>query len=209
MQIGLIQQSTQPSIERPVMIVFAADHGIAHEGVSPFPQAVTAQMVANFLAGGAAINALSGVAGWTLEVVNAGVATPLPASPGLVDIPVGPGTRNFAREPAMTRDEALIALKAGARRRPASCVARDQRDRFRRNGHCEYLCRRVSDEPAFAAYRSTRASAVAQGSMTPGWRESARYWRRRWHFMAITTCGPANRWTYSMCSRRSAVSKSR
>ncbi len=50
----------------------------------------------------------------------------------------------------------------------------------------------------FAAYRSTCASAAAQGSMTPGWRESARYWRRRWHFMAITTCGPANRWTYSM-----------
>ena len=74
--MGLIQRTTQPRIERPAMIVFAGDHGIAAEGVSPYPQAVTAQMVANFLAGGAAINALSAAsAGMTLEVVNAGVAT--------------------------------------------------------------------------------------------------------------------------------------
>jgi nicotinate-nucleotide--dimethylbenzimidazole phosphoribosyltransferase len=115
-QIGMIQQTTQPSIKRPAMIVFAGDHGIAHEGVSPYPQAVTAQMVANFLAGGAAINALSGVAGLTLEVVNAGVATPLSQLKGLVDIPIGPGTRNFAHEPAMTRDEVHAALVAGAQR---------------------------------------------------------------------------------------------
>ena len=115
-QIGMIQHTTHPVIERPTMIVFAADHGIAHEGVSPYPQAVTAQMVANFLAGGAAINALSGVAGLALEVVNAGVATPLPPSNDLVDIPVAGGTRNFAHEPAMTRDETLAALQAGAAR---------------------------------------------------------------------------------------------
>jgi nicotinate-nucleotide--dimethylbenzimidazole phosphoribosyltransferase len=116
LQIGLIQRTTHPRIERPMMIVFAADHGIAAEGVSPYPQAVTAQMVLNFLAGGAAINAFSGVAGVTLEVVNAGVATPLPAAAQLVDIPVARGTRNFAHEPAMTRDEALTALQAGAAR---------------------------------------------------------------------------------------------
>ena len=115
-QMGMIQQSTRPSILRPVMIVFAADHGIAEEGVSPYPQAVTAQMVANFAHGGAAINAISGVAGCELEVVNAGVATPLGALPGLVDIPIGPGTRNFARERAMTRDEAHAAMLAGAAR---------------------------------------------------------------------------------------------
>lgn len=86
-QIRMIQRSTRPSLTRPAMIVFAGDHGIAEEGVSPYPQAVTAQMVANFLAGGAAINAISGVAGFTLEVVNAGVAAPLDALPGLVDIP--------------------------------------------------------------------------------------------------------------------------
>jgi nicotinate-nucleotide--dimethylbenzimidazole phosphoribosyltransferase len=115
-QVGLIQQTTQPRIERPAMIVFAGDHGIAQEGVSPYPQAVTAQMVANFLAGGAAINAMSRVVGLTLEVVNAGVATPLAPSPGLVDIPIAAGTRNFAREPAMTLDEARAALQAGAAR---------------------------------------------------------------------------------------------
>ncbi|MDR6407486.1 nicotinate-nucleotide--dimethylbenzimidazole phosphoribosyltransferase [Paraburkholderia terricola] len=115
-QMGLIQRTTHPTVERPALIVFAGDHGIADEGVSPYPQAVTAQMVANFLAGGAAINALSRVAGIELEVVNAGIATPLPSSEGLVDIPVAAGTRNFAREPAMTRDEALAAMQAGAAR---------------------------------------------------------------------------------------------
>ncbi|WP_233847791.1 nicotinate-nucleotide--dimethylbenzimidazole phosphoribosyltransferase [Paraburkholderia sp. HD33-4] len=115
-QMGLIQRSTRPSVQRPAMIVFAGDHGIAAEGVSPYPQAVTAQMVANFIAGGAAINALSRVAGLELEVVNAGIATPLPSTDGLIDIPVGPGTRNFAHEAAMTHAEALAAMQAGAAR---------------------------------------------------------------------------------------------
>ena len=115
-QMGLIQRTTHPTVERPVMIVFAGDHGIAQEGVSPYPQAVTAQMVLNFLAGGAAINALSRVAGVTLEVVNAGIATPLPHAEGLVDMPVAAGTRNFAHEPAMTRDQTLAAMHVGAER---------------------------------------------------------------------------------------------
>ena len=115
-QMGLIQRTTHPTVQRPAMIVFAGDHGIAQEGVSPYPQAVTAQMVANFLAGGAAINALSRVADITLEVVNAGIATPLPTTAGLVDIPIAAGTRNFAHEPAMTRDQALAAMRAGAQR---------------------------------------------------------------------------------------------
>ncbi|HEY3537435.1 MAG TPA: nicotinate-nucleotide--dimethylbenzimidazole phosphoribosyltransferase [Trinickia sp.] len=115
-QIGMIQRTTHPTLARPAMIVFAGDHGIAEEGVSPYPQAVTAQMVANFLAGGAAINAISSVAGFTLEVVNAGVAATLDALPGLVDIPIARGTRNFARECAMTREAALAAIAAGAQR---------------------------------------------------------------------------------------------
>ncbi|VWB79318.1 nicotinate-nucleotide--dimethylbenzimidazole phosphoribosyltransferase [Burkholderia lata] len=116
LQIGLIQHTERPVVQRPVMIVFAGDHGIAVEGVSPYPQAVTAQMVANFLAGGAAINAFSGVAQSTLEIVDAGVASPLPLSDRLVSLPVARGTRNFAAEPAMTRDEAMTALAAGAAR---------------------------------------------------------------------------------------------
>ncbi|TCW81898.1 nicotinate-nucleotide--dimethylbenzimidazole phosphoribosyltransferase [Burkholderia sp. SRS-46] len=116
LQLGLIQRTERPLVQRPATIVFAADHGIAAEGVSPYPQAVTAQMVANFLAGGAAINAFSGVAQSTLEIVDAGVASPLPASDRLIALPVARGTRNFAHEPAMTRDEALAALAAGAAR---------------------------------------------------------------------------------------------
>jgi len=115
-QMGLIQRTTHPTVTRPAMIVFAGDHGVAEEGVSPYPQAVTAQMVANFLAGGAAINALSRVSGIELEVVNAGIATPLPSTAGLIDIPIAAGTRNFAREPAMSRDQAIAAMRAGAAR---------------------------------------------------------------------------------------------
>ncbi|WP_322014392.1 nicotinate-nucleotide--dimethylbenzimidazole phosphoribosyltransferase [Paraburkholderia sp. J12] len=118
-QLGLIQHTTRPTVERPAMIVFAGDHGIANEGVSPYPQAVTAQMVANFLTGGAAINAFSGVAGLVLEIVDAGVATdlpPVPPSGSFVQAPIARGTRNFAQEPAMTREQAIAALEAGAAR---------------------------------------------------------------------------------------------
>jgi nicotinate-nucleotide--dimethylbenzimidazole phosphoribosyltransferase len=115
-QMGLIQRSTHPAVRRPALIIFAGDHGIAAQGVSPYPQAVTAQMVANFLAGGAAVNALSRVADVELEVVNAGIATPLQHTDGLIDIPIAAGTRNFAHEPAMTRDQALAAMHAGAAR---------------------------------------------------------------------------------------------
>lgn len=117
LQIGLIQRTVRPRIERPAMIVFAGDHGIAAEGVSPFPQEVTVQMVANFIAGGAAINVLSKASGMTLEVVDAGVASASPAAEGFVDAAIRRGgTRNFAHDPAMTRDEALQAIAKGAER---------------------------------------------------------------------------------------------
>jgi nicotinate-nucleotide--dimethylbenzimidazole phosphoribosyltransferase len=117
LQIGLIQRTLRPRIERPGIIVFAGDHGIAAEGVSPFPQEVTVQMVANFIAGGAAINALSKAAGMTLEVVDAGVASASPAAAGFVDAAIRRGgTRNFAHEPAMTHDEVLQAIARGAQR---------------------------------------------------------------------------------------------
>ncbi|SAK58648.1 nicotinate-nucleotide--dimethylbenzimidazole phosphoribosyltransferase [Caballeronia ptereochthonis] len=116
LQMGLIQRTTKPRIERPAMIVFAADHGIAKEGVSSYPQEVTAQMVANFLAGGAAINALSRSVGMTLEVVDAGVATPIPIDRGYERLSLGLGTRNFAQEPAMSRETALEGIARGAAR---------------------------------------------------------------------------------------------
>jgi len=117
LQIGLIQRTLRPRIERAGIIVFAGDHGIAAEGVSPFPQEVTVQMVANFIAGGAAINALSKAAGMTLEVVDAGVASASPAAAGFVDAAIRRGgTRNFAHEPAMTHDEVWQAIARGAQR---------------------------------------------------------------------------------------------
>ncbi|WP_208601526.1 nicotinate-nucleotide--dimethylbenzimidazole phosphoribosyltransferase [Caballeronia fortuita] len=116
LRMGLIQRTTKPRIERPAMIVFAGDHGIAKEGVSSYPQEVTAQMVANFLAGGAAINALSRSVGMTLEVVDAGVATPIPIDHGYERLSLGLGTRNFAHERAMSRETALEGIARGAAR---------------------------------------------------------------------------------------------
>ena len=107
------QASATPSMERVHVAVFAADHGVCAEGVSAFPQAVTGQMVRNFAAGGAAISVLSRQLGATMEVVNLGTVEPLPAMAGVHDATIAPGTRNLAREPAMTADERDAALAAG------------------------------------------------------------------------------------------------
>ncbi|MBB3189791.1 nicotinate-nucleotide--dimethylbenzimidazole phosphoribosyltransferase [Halomonas cerina] len=103
-----------PRVTPPGVVVFAADHGVAEEGVSAFPQAVTAQMVANFVAGGAAINVFARRIGARLEVVDVGVAGDLPAQ-GIVHDKVRPGTANLARQDAMSRDEARTALAVGRR----------------------------------------------------------------------------------------------
>jgi nicotinate-nucleotide--dimethylbenzimidazole phosphoribosyltransferase len=94
-------------------MVFAADHGITEEGVSAFPSEVTAQMVMNFLAGGAAINVLCRHNDIGIHIVDMGVNADLEPHPDLIDKKIGHGTRNFALEPAMTRKEALQALEAG------------------------------------------------------------------------------------------------
>jgi nicotinate-nucleotide--dimethylbenzimidazole phosphoribosyltransferase len=103
--------------------VFAADHGVAAEGVSPYPSSVTAAMVANFVAGGAAISVLTRALGIELAVVDVGVASPIPGAGGhghvdgaqLLSYPVRQGTASFLREPAMSRAEAELALGIGAR----------------------------------------------------------------------------------------------
>lgn len=102
-----------PRLPRKTVVVMVADHGVAAEGVSAYPQAVTAQMVANFLAGGAAINVLARRAGARVAIVDVGVATDLPAHPGLISRKVARGTRNLAAEPAMTDAEALAAIAVG------------------------------------------------------------------------------------------------
>ena len=113
LQLGLIQRSETVIFRQPQMVVFAADHGVAAEGVSAFPQAVTVQMVANMLAGGAAINVFARQHGFDLQVVDAGVAAEIPPHPQLLQRKLAPGTRNLCTEPAMTQDQAHLALHAG------------------------------------------------------------------------------------------------
>ncbi len=113
-RLVLIGGTLAPRLADPVIFTLAADHGVVAEGVSAYPQAVTAQMVENICRGGAAISVLAAHVGARLVVADLGVAGPLAPHPRLVRCPVGPGTRNLAREPAMTRAEALRAIAAGA-----------------------------------------------------------------------------------------------
>lgn len=112
-RVAGIQQTLAPTVDVAQIIVFAGDHGVTAEGVAPYPSAVTAQMVANFLAGGAAVNALAVVAGAGVTVVDIGVASDEPAAEGVRGRRVARGTRNMVREPAMTPDEALAAIVVG------------------------------------------------------------------------------------------------
>ncbi len=112
-QIAGITGQVMPPLPRKGIILMAGDHGVVAEGVSAFPQEVTPQMVYNFANGGAAINVLARHAGATLCMVDVGVARDLPDLPGLVKRKVAYGTRNMARGPAMTVDEAVAALEVG------------------------------------------------------------------------------------------------
>jgi nicotinate-nucleotide--dimethylbenzimidazole phosphoribosyltransferase len=103
-----------PRVARPVVFTFAADHGVVAEGVSAYPQTVTAQMVENFLRGGAAINVLARQAGARVVVADFGVAGPIGPFPDLVRLSFGSGTQNIARGAAMTRAQAIAAVEAGA-----------------------------------------------------------------------------------------------
>jgi nicotinate-nucleotide--dimethylbenzimidazole phosphoribosyltransferase len=113
LQLGLIQRSEAITFQSPQMVVFAADHGIASEGVSAFPQAVTVQMVGNMLAGGAAINVFARQHGFALQVVDAGVAADLTDHPQLQQRKIAPGTQNICEKPAMSLAQAHAALQAG------------------------------------------------------------------------------------------------
>ncbi len=113
-QICKVQNTLEPTISKPTIAVFAADHGIALEGVSPYPQEVTFQMVMNFLSGGAAINVLSKANGIEVKIINAGVNYDFEGQPYLINIPVGKGTKNFAYEAAMPVNELTEAMKKGA-----------------------------------------------------------------------------------------------
>ena len=110
---GLAGQCPPPLPEPAAVAVFAGDHGVHAQGVTPWPQEVTAQMVANFVAGGAVINALAAQSGADVVVVDVGVAADLGEVPGLLLRKVRRGTRDLTREPAMTRAEAREAIEVG------------------------------------------------------------------------------------------------
>ena len=114
LQCGKIQNSLNPELVNPTILVFAGDHGITEEGVSPYPQEVTAQMVLNFLNGGAAINIFCLQNNISLHVVDAGVKTDFPEGTELINANIGRGTKNFCKEAAMSLEECERAIEKGA-----------------------------------------------------------------------------------------------
>ncbi|GAA4598766.1 nicotinate-nucleotide--dimethylbenzimidazole phosphoribosyltransferase [Actinoplanes octamycinicus] len=110
---GLAGVCPPPAPEPATVAIFAGDHGVHAQGVTPWPQEVTAQMVANFVAGGAVVNAFARQAGADVMVIDAGVAIPLHGGPTLLDANVRRGTRDMTAEPALTREEALAAVELG------------------------------------------------------------------------------------------------
>jgi nicotinate-nucleotide--dimethylbenzimidazole phosphoribosyltransferase len=114
LQIGLCQNSLTPCLIKPSILIFAGDHGIVAAGVSAYPQTVTAQMVANFLAGGAAISVFAKQHGLKLLVVDAGVNADLLPHPQLINAKIAKGTQNFLTQSAMSQAECLQAIQTGA-----------------------------------------------------------------------------------------------
>lgn len=112
-QIAGIQGRPIPQIKQKAVIVMAADHGVAARGTSAYPQEVTAQMVLNFLRGGAGINVISRQVGARVIIVDMGVAVKLEANPGLLSRRIAAGTHDMSRGPAMTVAQAQQALETG------------------------------------------------------------------------------------------------
>lgn len=114
LQIGWIQQTLSPRLNRPCHIIFAGDHGIASEGVSLSPQEVTHQMIINFWTGGAGVNFLARQHHFDLKVVDAGVNFDFKPKDPIIALKIRKSTRNYLYEAAMTRDEMELAIQRGA-----------------------------------------------------------------------------------------------
>ncbi len=112
-QLAALQGSEQPNIDKVHIAVFAGDHGVAAEGISAFPQAVTAEMIKNFATGGAAISVIATELGAQLEVINMGTAFDPGDIAGVINLSIGPGTENFCQQAAMTEAGISKALNAG------------------------------------------------------------------------------------------------
>ena len=113
LRLAAMQGRVCPQLKQPFICIFAADHGIAAAGVSLFPAEVTAQMVANFAHGGAAISVLARHYGAFFEVVDVGVAADTTALPDVIQAKTALGTANFLQQPAMNVDQLAVALAAG------------------------------------------------------------------------------------------------
>ncbi len=114
LQIGLIFETLTPEIHAPTILIFAADHGISESGVSAYPSSVTAQMVLNFLNGGAAINVFARQHHLNLKIIDAGVNADFLPHENLLNAKIARGTQNFLNAPAMTLIECENALTTGA-----------------------------------------------------------------------------------------------
>jgi len=112
-RLSAMQGVERPVVDHAAIAIFAADHGVAAENVSAFPQAVTGEMVKNFARGGAAISVLAKTLGARLEVVNLGTVNDPGELPGVVRAAIASSTANFAVEPAMTETQLAQALQAG------------------------------------------------------------------------------------------------
>ena len=112
-QLAGIQDKPIPSIKHKVVIVMAGDHGVVAEKIGNWPQEVTAQMVANFLRGGAGINAIARQVGARVIIVDMGVATDLESNPNLLSMKIDHGTRNMTLGPAMTPEQAVKSIETG------------------------------------------------------------------------------------------------
>lgn len=114
LQIGLIQQTLKPMLRHPTNVIYAADHGIADEGVSQSPKEVTRQVVYNFLNGGSGVCFLARQHGFEMKIVDGGVDYDFPENPRIISRKIRKGSRNFLHEAAMTIEEAERAIEVGA-----------------------------------------------------------------------------------------------
>lgn len=112
-QVALIQKTASPKIDKTIVAIFAADHGLAEAGVSAFPQEVTGQMVQNFLAGGAAINVFSKQARADFELIDCGIKVEPEDHALLTKLRIAAGTKNMLQEPAMSQSQFQQCLKNG------------------------------------------------------------------------------------------------
>lgn len=113
LQIALVQQTLNPVLSKPTLLVFAGDHGITEEGVSPYPQVVTYQMLLNFLNGGAAVNVFARQNDLDLKIIDAGVNADFEPSDSLINAKIAKGTANFRYQPAMSEEQCHQALMRG------------------------------------------------------------------------------------------------